>query len=285
MPSTWSPSLKIELIATGEQTDAWGPITNNNFQYALEQGITGYTSIAFPSDANYNWAATYTNSNAPQSQRYLVVRVTGALTATRQLIVPTIQKEYVIYNNTTGSQSIDVKTAAGGGVIVPNGYRAHLFVDGTDTIQFLDYLPTFRTGSLLVDTPIPATSGGTGTTTATGSGANVLATSPTITDAKLIQAINTQTGTTYTPVLADQDKLVTLSNVSAITVTIPANASVPFPIGSAINFIRLGAGSVTFSAAFGVTINSTGLSIATQYGAASAVKLGTDNWLIIGGLS
>lgn len=285
MPSTWSPSLKIELIATGEQTDAWGPITNNNFQYALEQGITGYTSISFPSDANYNWAGTYTNSNSSQSQRYLVVRVLGTLSATRQLIVPTIQKQYVIYNNTTGSQSINVKTAAGSGIVVPNGHRAHLFVDGTDVVQFLDYLPTFRVGSLSVDTPIPTGSGGTGTSTSTGSGANVLATSPAIIDAKLTQTINAQVGTTYTPVITDQDKIVTLSNVGATTVTIPSNASVPFPIGSSINFIRLGAGSVTFAAAFGVSLNSTGLSITAQYGAASAVKLGTDNWVVVGGLS
>jgi hypothetical protein len=65
--------------------------------------------------------------------------VTGSLTATRNLIVPTIEKQYIIQNNTTGSQSIVVKTSSGTGITVPNGKKAHLYADGTNVIQMVDY--------------------------------------------------------------------------------------------------------------------------------------------------
>jgi hypothetical protein len=176
MPSTYSPSLKIELIAVGEQTDAWGTTTNENFQYAIEESITGYAQATFPSDANYDWAATYINSNLSQAQRNLVIEVLGVISAPRNLIVPTIEKQYIIYNNTTGGHAITVKTSAGSGISVPNGSKAHLFVDGTDVVGMFNYLPSLSLGSAL-----PVLSGGTGTTTSTGSGNLVLSTSPTLT--------------------------------------------------------------------------------------------------------
>jgi hypothetical protein len=55
------------------------------------------------------------------------------------MIVPTIEKQYIIQNNTTGSQSIVVKTSAGTGITVPNGRKAHLYADGTNVIQMVDY--------------------------------------------------------------------------------------------------------------------------------------------------
>ena len=176
MPSSYSPSLKIELIAVGEQTDAWGSTTNDNFQYALEEAITGYAQATFPSDANYDWAATYINSNVSQSQRNLVIEVLGVISAPRNLIVPTIEKQYIIYNNTTGGHAITVKTSAGSGISVPNGTKAHLFVNGTDVVGMFNYVPSLSLGSAL-----PVLSGGTGTTTSTGSGNLVLSTSPTLT--------------------------------------------------------------------------------------------------------
>lgn len=95
--------------------------------------------------------------------------------------------------------------------------------------------------------------------------------------------INAQTGTTYTLVLLDDSKVVTLSNASAIALTIPTNASVAFPIGSQVNIVQLGAGQVTVGGA-SVTIRSQGsrLKLNGQYAAASLLKIATDEWVIIG---
>lgn len=90
----------------------------------------------------------------------------------------------------------------------------------------------------------------------------------------------TQTGTTYTLAIDDLD--LTMNNASANTVTIPTNASVAFPVNTAITVIQLGAGSTTVTGDTGVTVNGVSagsVSIGTQYGGLSLIKTGTDTWV------
>jgi hypothetical protein len=100
-------------------------------------------------------------------------------------------------------------------------------------------------------------------------------------------AINAQTGTTYTTVLADDGKLITCSNASAIALTIPPNSSVAYGIGTQINIAQLGAGQVTITAGAGVTLNSSGtkLKLKDQYSVATCVKTDTNTWFVVGNLS
>ena len=100
-------------------------------------------------------------------------------------------------------------------------------------------------------------------------------------------AINAQTGTTYTTVLADDGKLITCSNASAIALTIPPNSSVAYGIGTQINIAQLGAGQVTITAGAGVTLNSSGtkLKLKDQYAVATCVKTDTNTWFVVGNLS
>ena len=131
-------------------------------------------------------------------------------------------------------------------------------------------------GTIAVDTSV--------VTTLTGS---QTLTNKTLTAPQITQAINTQTGTSYTLVIADDTSLITLANASAIAVTIPLNSSVPFPIGSCVDLVQFGAGQVTISGASGVTLVSTGGTSATpktrvQNSAITLRKLGTDSWIAIG---
>ncbi len=100
-------------------------------------------------------------------------------------------------------------------------------------------------------------------------------------------AINAQTGTTYTTVLADDGKFITCSNAASISVTIPPNSSVAYGIGTQINFAQLGAGQVTLGAGAGVTLNSSGakLKLKDQYSVATCVKTDTNTWFVVGNLS
>lgn len=165
MASTYSTNLKIELIGTGEQTGTWGATTNDNFANVFEQAIVGRGNPDYASDANLT--LTYTDSVASQTARNLYLNVTssvgGGLTATRNLVVPTINKTYVVQNNTTGGQSIVVKTSAGTGITVPNGKAIALYVDGTNVIQASNYFDSITLG-----TALPIASGGTGATTVAG---------------------------------------------------------------------------------------------------------------------
>jgi len=187
MASTYSTNLKIELQATGENSGTWGTITNTNLGTALEQAIVGYGNPNFATDANLT--LTYTDTNAAQAARALVLNVTstGSLSTTRELVVPTIQKQYIVQNNTSGSQSITVKTSGGTGITVPNGRKAHLYVDGTNVIQMFDFVDinggaidgtsigaaSASTGAfttLTASTPIGVASGGTGLSSGTSGG-------------------------------------------------------------------------------------------------------------------
>lgn len=89
--------------------------------------------------------------------------------------------------------------------------------------------------------------------------------------------INDQTGTTYTLDILDAGKSVTLSNSSAVTVTIPTNTAEPIEIGSMIRLYNKGAGSVTIQPAGTVTLEG-GNIVFGQYGGATIVKIATNTW-------
>jgi hypothetical protein len=156
MPSTYSP-LKVELMANGENSGTWGTITNSNLGTALEEAIVGMATANFASDANLT--LTLTDTNATQIARHFVLNVTSgvSLSATRDLIVPAIEKPYLILNATTGGQSIQVKNSTGTGITIPNGREAFVYNNGTNVISAIDYFP-----SLVLGTDLALADGGTG---------------------------------------------------------------------------------------------------------------------------
>jgi hypothetical protein len=91
---------------------------------------------------------------------------------------------------------------------------------------------------------------------------------------------NAQTGTTYTFVLTDFTKLVTLSNASPVAVTLPLESSVAWPASTQLRLLNQGAGTVTVAGAVGVTINGTPLTLA-QYKGANLIKTGTNTWTFV----
>jgi len=98
--------------------------------------------------------------------------------------------------------------------------------------------------------------------------------------------LNAQTGTTYTLVLGDAAKTVTLTNASAITLSVPTNASVAFAVGTQILLYQGGAGQVTVSAVTpgttSIRSNGSKTKINGQYGVVCLMKLATDEWVLFG---
>ncbi len=99
--------------------------------------------------------------------------------------------------------------------------------------------------------------------------------------------INAQTGTTYTFVLADAGKMVTSSNGSTQTLTVPPNSSVAYATGTQIIVQAIGSGTATLAEGSGVTINSkdSNKDIDGQYAAATLIKTATNVWSLIGALA
>ena len=130
MPSTYT-QLKIELIATGEQTGTWGATTNTNLGTALEEAITGSADVTF---ASGDVTLTLTNTNASQAARHLRLNLIGTTGgATRNLIVPTIQKLYLINNDCTND--IVVKNSTGTGITVGAGKTNFVYNDGSNVVD------------------------------------------------------------------------------------------------------------------------------------------------------
>jgi hypothetical protein len=132
MASSYSTRLRLELPATGEQASTWGSTTNGNLGTLLESAVAGIAAITMPSDADYTLTAT---NGATDEARCAVLSVasTGSLTATRGIIIPSVQKTYLVVNLTTGSQSITPKVSGQTGPAIPNGCACWVYCDGTNT--------------------------------------------------------------------------------------------------------------------------------------------------------
>lgn len=191
-------------------------------------------------------------------------------------------------------------TLAAGEIGLETDTTKYKMGDGTTAWNSLAYAYTAGAAGATGPTgPIGATgptgvvgaSGATGPIGVTGPTGPIGATGPTgATGAGGVEAVNAQTGTTYTFVLTDRDDLVTASNASAQTYTIPLNSSVAFPTGTLVNLIQIGAGQVTVQGAGGVTVLSTGATAATpktrvQYSVLTLVKAGTDTWYATGDIA
>ena len=131
MPSTYSTSLRLELIGNGEQAGNWGNTNNVNLGTLLEQAIAGVESVAI-SGTSY----TLTTGNGVSDQaRNAVIVLTGTLAANCNVIVPTVDKTYTFRNATTGGFSVVVKTAAGSGVTIANGFTQSVYCDATNVVS------------------------------------------------------------------------------------------------------------------------------------------------------
>jgi hypothetical protein len=99
-------------------------------------------------------------------------------------------------------------------------------------------------------------------------------------------SFNRQGGTEYALVLEDVGKVVELSNPSGISLIVPTNAEVPFPLGTSITLLQSGEGAVVVSGSSGVTINATpSLQLRERWSSATLVKRFDNSWLLMGDLS
>lgn len=165
MASTYS-NLKIQLMATGENSGTWGTVTNVNLGTAIEEAIVGSADVTFSSA---DVTLTLTNTNATQTARNLRLNLIGVSGGARQLLVPAIEKVYII-NNGLGD-TVTVKNSTGTGIAVPAGKTMYVYNNGTNVVDAITHLSSLTLGSAL-----PAASGGTGLTSPGTSGNSLVST-------------------------------------------------------------------------------------------------------------
>lgn len=157
MASTWS-SLKIQLMGAGDEGGTWGTVTNANLGTVIEEAITGSSDVTF---ASADVTLTLTNTTASQTARNLRLNLTGTSGGARNLIVPAIEKVYIVNNGV--ADTVTVKNSTGSGIAVPSGKTMYVFNNGTNVVDAITYLTSLTLGSAL-----PVASGGTGATTLNG---------------------------------------------------------------------------------------------------------------------
>ena len=162
MASTFS-ALKFELIGTGEQSGVWGNTTNTNLGTAIQEAITGSADVTF---ASGTVTLTLTDTNATQTARNLRLNLTGTSGGAQNLIVPAIEKFYLVNNGV--ADAITVKNSTGTGIAVPIGKAMLVFNDGTNVVDAVTHM-----SSLTLTTALAVAQGGTGATTAADARTNL----------------------------------------------------------------------------------------------------------------
>lgn len=263
MSSTYSSSLRIELIGSGDQAGAWGATTDSNLAYVLDTAIAGYQAVAISSTAQ---ALTYVNgpsSSAALNQSiYAMLKFTGASAATA-IYAPPVSKQYILWNNSGytvtiyNSTVIGNTTAAGSGIAIANGNKVTVWSDGTN---FYEALPN----------TLPVANGGTGQTTAN---AALNALLPTQTANRLLKSDGTNTSFAQASLTTDVTGTLPIANGGTGVTTLAALGNLFYPVGSIYSstvstnpgtslgfgtWTAFGAGRVMIGNGGGFTAGSTG---------------------------
>ena len=160
MASTYTSSLKIQLMATGENTSTWGNTTNNNLQYGLEQAIVGSATVTF---ASGDVTLTLVDGPTTQTARNMRLKLAGTTGGARNLILGSganVPKLYIVENGC--ADAVTVKNTTGTGIAVPAGKTMWVYNDGTNVVDVVTHLTSLTLGSAL-----SVANGGTGQTTYT----------------------------------------------------------------------------------------------------------------------
>ena len=185
MASTYSPSLRIELIGAGEQAGTWNTTTNTNLGTLIEASIAGYVAVSVTS-ANQAFSAL---DGAADQARNAVIALSTTTGANFNVYAPPQEKTYIIYNTTAftatifNSTAIGNTTAAGAGITVPAGGKVLVFSDGTNFYSISAPNLTGAVTSVGTATSLGSFTSSqllTALTDETGTGSAVFATSPTL---------------------------------------------------------------------------------------------------------
>ena len=158
MSSTYSDSLRVELIGPGDQAGAWGSTTNNNFNYIFDKAIAGYLDVDITTAPHTLTSVSGPTSSSNSNQSiYASLRFINAVAAST-VYAPAVSKTYIIWNNSGYAVTL-YNTGYSTGPTIANGARVLVFSTGT---AFYEVLPQSISGVL------PVANGGTGVTTSTG---------------------------------------------------------------------------------------------------------------------
>jgi hypothetical protein len=132
MASTYSSRLKLELMETGANANTWGNNTNTNLQ-TVDAFTAGYLSKSVAGSSNVTLTTNNADPTAESSNK--VLDLNGTLTGNITVFVPQVENNYIVYNNTSGSFTLDVAATGGTGVSIDQGTYEVVYCDGTNVLK------------------------------------------------------------------------------------------------------------------------------------------------------
>lgn len=138
MADTYTTTLRQRLMEDGSHESDWGDRTNDNLQI-LEQGINGFLNVSLPTSGSYN-LTTNNGSLSGDEARQKTLNLIGTPTGAVNIVVPSVDKIYVIRNSTGGTQDITISTSGGTPVDLKRGYDTIILCDGTDCYEYNPYV-------------------------------------------------------------------------------------------------------------------------------------------------
>lgn len=311
MADTFTSLLRVVLQETGGNENTWGSVNNTSAVQLLEEAIAGRVDISVTAAD----VVLTTANGAFDQARNAILSITGNPGVARNVTVPSTNKTYIVSNETSPGFDVTIKTSAGAGVTVQSGQIVLLYVDSTlDNVFPIDSSAAAtetQAGIAEIATQAETTTGlndtriitplklATRAASLTLSGLIELATQAEVdagTDA--VRAVtpatlaakpivqNIQNGN-YTLVLTDATKHIYKASGVGNTITIPANASVAFPIGTAIPIVNQSGNTVSIAITTDtLTQEGTGLTgtrTLADDGMATLLKVTATSWMISGG--
>jgi hypothetical protein len=131
MVSTYTDNLRITKQGDNDNPNTWGQIVNNQVITLLEEAVTGVIAVDCTGSSDINLATAVVNG-ATDSARHAVLELTGTIGANINLILPSVEKVYIIRANFTGAYTITVKPTGGSsGIAFSNTKAAIIYTNGT----------------------------------------------------------------------------------------------------------------------------------------------------------
>lgn len=272
MPDTLTPNYALTLIEEFGSIDTWGGKINANMslldtelKQAEDAAVDGPASSVAGNVASF---ADATGKLIADSGKLAANVVTGPAVA--------VSGNLAVFSGTTGKIVADGGTVPTGNVTGPASAVANRIAifSGTTGKVIADG------GALLTD------KANTTHTHAIADVTNLQTSLDAKSDKGVVDGLNSQTGTSYTLLLADAGKIVEMNNAAGNTLTIPTNAVAAFALNTRIDITQMGAGQTTVGGA-GVTIRSEDakLKLTGQYAGATLYKRGTNEWVLIGNIA
>ena len=253
MASTYTSRLRIEKQGTGENSNTWGTRLNTNVIDMIDEAIAGSIVVSV-SSATVSLTA---NNAATDQHRPHIMLLSGVLTSSIDVVVPSLTKSWIVRNGSSGSFSITVKAAGGSGYAVPQGETRVVWCDGTSvrTLSESSYITQTSASQLYVQLSAADTITGAKTFTSAVSFAGSVANSGALTQT----GAAVFTGAVCVTSVSDFGKAV---RGALVTLTYAASVSIDFSLGN--DFLVSMGGSITFATPSNVKVGQSGVIYISQ---------------------